>query len=372
MTVHDCSGLLFLSVPLCPSTGFAMSRLLLRSFCLALLAASMTLPAAAVDRVIRIGGGEDAGEVTAMDSNTVTLKSRTRGESSIPTNEIDYIDFDAAPPTLGAGRSAVDAGNLERAIDALGKAKTATPDNENVLKEIDYLLAVAALQEAGRDEAKRAAAIEQMQSASDGLRKHYRYYPALLKLAEAQAAAGQYPQAKATYKIAGDTPHKNIKLAADVGRGRAELAGNNTADAETLFRGVVAQAGDTPGEKSQKLAAQLGLARVQLSKQQYDEAIAALDAVIRDSTIDDAAVQAEAYLRQGDAYAAKGGAAKNAILAYLHVDVVPALAKESSIHAEALYRLSQMWPLVAKPDRASESAGRLQQLYPASEWATKL
>ena len=349
-----------------------MSRFLLRSLCLTSLAASMTLPAAAVDRVIRIGGGEDAGEVVEMDRDAIKLKSRTRGESSVPTNEIDYIDFDAAPPTLGAGRSAVDAGNLERAIEALGKAKSAAPDNRDVLREIDYLLAVAALQEAGRDKAKQDAAIKQMQEFTDGATKHYRYYPALLKLADAQAAAGRYTEAKLTYKNAANTPHETVRLAAEVGQGRAALADDKTGEAEQLFSGVVSRAGDSPGEKSQKLAAQLGLARVQIGKQKYDEAIAALDEVIRASTIDDAAVQAEAYLRQGDAYAAKGGAAKNAILAYLHVDVVPALAKESSLHAEALYRLSQMWPQVAKPERASESASRLQQLYPASEWATKL
>ena len=347
-----------------------MTRLLL----LPALFATLALPSAglAIDRVIKTDGSETAGEVTEVDRDTVTVKSRTSGEQTVPTNEIDYIDFDAAPPSLGAGRAALQAGNIERAIEAFEKAKAESPDNRDIKGEIDYLQASTAIAQADGDEATLGAAIDQLQAFTDSATKHYRYYPALLELAAAKADAKRFTEAKLTFKNAATAPYADIKLAAEVGQGNAALADGKSGEASGLFDGVIAAGGGSPAEQSQVLAAKLGKAKVSIANQNYDEAIATLDDVIRETGIDDTRTQAEAYLRQGDAYAAKGNAAKNAILAYLHVDVVPALAREGKLHAEALYRLKELWPTVAKPTRAAESAARLQQLYPNSEWAGKL
>ncbi|MEZ6067371.1 MAG: tetratricopeptide repeat protein [Planctomycetaceae bacterium] len=129
---------------------------------------------------------------------------------------------------------------------------------------------------------------------------------------------------------------------------------------------------DTPAEGSQRLQAMLGQARCLQARQDYDGAVKTLDTVINESTPSDSRLQAEAYLRQGDCYLAMNANPKEAIMAYLHVDVIPAMSRESDLHAEALYQLSQLWKQVNQPDRAREAAEALQAEYGSSQWAKKL
>jgi hypothetical protein len=94
-----------------------------------------------------------------------------------------------------------------------------------------------------------------------------------------------------------------------------------------------------------------------------------LEEVIRDIPADATPLQAEAYLRQGDSLRATGKN-KPALYAYLHVDLL--FPGEEEFHAEALYRLSQLWSTVGHADRAAEDSARLQDRYPNSEWAKQV
>ena len=61
-----------------------------------------------------------------------------------------------------------------------------------------------------------------------------------------------------------------------------------------------------------------------------------------------------------------------ALVAYLHVDVIPKLASESQYHAEALLNLATLWNAVSRPDRAGEARDLLMSQYPSSDAARKL
>ena len=346
---------------------------MVRSLCLAATIAAAALPQSvlAVDRVIKTDGSEEAGTLDGMTRDTVTLKSRTSGEQQIKTADISFIDFDAAPAAVAGGRAALQAGNVARAAEQFADAAKSAPDDNDVKREIEYLQA-AALAAQAADPTRRDAAIAALQEFTSGSTKHYRYYPALLMLGRMQSAAGQYAQAKATFGSAASAPYPEFTLAANVGQADAALADGKLEEARRLYDDVVGKAGPSAGQQSQKLAARLGQAKVLSQQKQYDQAITTLEEVVRESGAGDTRVQAEAFLRQGDAYAAQGNQVKAAILAYLRVDVVPALAKESELHAEALYRLKELWPAVAKPTRAAEAASRLQSLYPDSEWTKKI
>ena len=76
------------------------------------------------------------------------------------------------------------------------------------------------------------------------------------------------------------------------------------------------------------------------------------------------ALLAEAYIKKGDCYQALGES-KEALIAYLHVDVL--FPSEPGLHAEALYHLSNLWGKVQKPERGTEARAVLQQQYPDSE-----
>ncbi len=84
---------------------------------------------------------------------------------------------------------------------------------------------------------------------------------------------------------------------------------------------------------------------------------------------DDSRLQAEAYLRQGDCYRAQNKE-QDAVLAYLHVDVL--FSAEKSQHAEALFQLTKLFTKLAQPARASEHREKLEGEYPTSDWAKQI
>ena len=64
----------------------------------------------------------------------------------------------------------------------------------------------------------------------------------------------------------------------------------------------------------------------------------------------DAEVMAMAYNTLGAAYK-KAGKNKEALMAYLHVDVIDLYAKCADAHAEALSNLVDFWTALGHPDR---------------------
>lgn len=351
-----------------PIARSAMLRL--AAACLA-LSALLASPAAAVDRIVKRTGESVAGKIAEMGRDQVALDVTVGADQTVPANEIDYVEFDGQPPELRLARSAVEVGNIAQADEQLASSLQKAGDNRDLKLEIEFLQAQAAAAQAARDPQQAAGAIEKLRAFSTSGIKHYRYYPALRLLARTQVLAGKGFEARSTYQELAQSPFAEHKLAARVGEADAAMSDGEIDEAATLYDGVAGESAKQPGEVSQVLAAKLGQARVAVARKSYDQAIETLDGVIGETGPADTRVQAEAYVRRGDAFAAKGNAAKDAIMSYLHVDVVPALSKESELHAEALYRLKQMWPLVSENTRASQAADRLQSLYPNSEWAKK-
>jgi hypothetical protein len=113
----------------------------------------------------------------------------------------------------------------------------------------------------------------------------------------------------------------------------------------------------------------LGVATCHQRQNQFQEAAKELDLIIKEAPATDSKTMGEAYLRKGDNLLA-AGQKKDALLAYLHVDVL--FSGEKDLHAEALYHLSTLWNEVAQPGRAADARAKLTADYPNSDWAKKL
>jgi tetratricopeptide (TPR) repeat protein len=94
-----------------------------------------------------------------------------------------------------------------------------------------------------------------------------------------------------------------------------------------------------------------------------------LTEVVDKADPDDSAMLAEAYVLQGNCLQA-ANKPKEAVLAYLHVDVL--FPREAAAQAEALYNLAKLWKVVQYPDRALEAQAKLEGTHPNSEWTKKL
>ena len=328
----------------------------------------------AIDVVVRSDGERAGGKISAMTKTEVTVSKQVGGDTTIPVNEIDFIEWDGAPATMALGRSALVAGQLDSAQKQLEQAlaDSAGSDNEGMRGDLDYLLARVFAERATTDASQAAAATEKLKAFIAGNRDHYRVYDAQLALGDVGLAGGDYAAAVAAYTSAGTAPWKDVQMAAQIGQGRVLLAQDNVDGAKREFDAVASMPADTPAQKSRRLEGLLGQAGCLQKKEQYGEAIKILDQVIDESTAADSRLQAEAYVRQGDCYVGQGANPKDAIMAYLHVDVIPTLSKEADLHAEALFHLARLWRTAGQDERAREAADALRGQYPESEWAKKL
>ena len=83
--------------------------------------------------------------------------------------------------------------------------------------------------------------------------------------------------------------------------------------------------------------------------------------VIGQASPEEAELHAKAYNTLGFCQM-KAGETKEALFAYLHVDVLYNAISEE--HAEALSNLTTLWAAVGEPGRASEAEALLEERYP--------
>ena len=327
-----------------PFASFPMTRTWLTTAAVAL----MLWPATAfsIDTVTRRGAERPVGgTVKSMTKTEVVVFQKVGNkEETIPANEIVLVDWDAEPAEFGLGRGHVDAGNYTQAMEQLALA----------------------------DPTLTADAVAKLKGFLTAHRENFRFYEAQALLAEVALLAKDTATADASFNSLTQCPWLDTQLAGKNGLARVLLATNNVAGAKAAFDEVVATEVKSPAEVASRLQAMLGQARCLQLDGKLPEAITTLDQVIEQASTQETRILAEAYVRQGDCLVATGKNFQDAILAYLHVDVIPVLAQQNDLHAEALYQLSKLWGTVGKASRGAEASAKLEQLYPKSDWAKKL
>ncbi len=330
--------------------------------------------AVAVDTVTR-GSTEKraACEITEVTRTEVTVTPKVGSPTVVPANDVLRIEWDSEPAALKLARSKLAGGQYELAIQDFNQAQTEVAANKEQLRaEIAYGIAHATGKLALADPEKLGTAVELLTAFIDTHADHYRYFNALMLLGDVQLVQEDVAGAEATFTRISTAPWADYQMAANVALGRAALARDDVAGARAAFEKVSAATATGAAEKSRRFEAMLGLASVLHREEQYAQAAEILNEVILKSASTDTRLQAEAYVRQGDCFAAMGDRGKDAVMAYLHLDVIPSLAVETDLHAEALYHLAKLWPQLGQPARADTAAGKLQSLYPQSLWAKKV
>lgn len=332
------------------------------------------IQAGAIDTVTRKSTDKAAaGQITSVSKTQVVVTPRVGDAVTVPANDIADIDWEIAPPDVKLGRSQESSGQFDLAVKSYQKASTEfQAANANVRAEIEFLVARATARLAFGDPPQLPDAAAKLQAFAEKNRDHYRYFEAQQFLGDVALAQADTAAAEAAFEELLRSPWTDLQMAGNIGKGRILFSRDDVSGAKQAFDAVAAAAPKTPAESSRRLEALLGQAKCLQRLSQFAEAAQILDQVIRESAAGDDRLQAEAYLRQGDAYASLGDKTMAAIMAYLHVDVVPALAQQADFHAEALYHLAQLWPAAGHQDRGAEASARLVDSYPNSEWTKKL
>jgi tetratricopeptide (TPR) repeat protein len=311
-----------------------------------------------------------AGKIDSISKNGVVIKTGLRKDKAVtvPANDIARIDWDKTPPTLNAFLTAEAKGQYKDALEGYEKFLTDGKTSDNVKTDLRFFMARATAKMALGDPTKIAAAIGTLEAFRKANPDTYHYYELLTLLGDLQIAAKSFDDAGKTFSLLGRAPWKDVQLQARCAEARVFVGQNKPQQALPIYEDVLKQVTADPLMKPLKIQAGLGRASCLQQTSKNDEALGVLRDVISGATPTETELLAEAYTLQGDSYRALGRS-KDALLAYLHVDVM--FAKETKYHPKSLYYLSQLWAEVGKPVRAGTAKARLKAEYPNSEWAKK-
>jgi hypothetical protein len=350
------------------------SRSALASLIVATAAAACS-PVLAIDIVHRKSTEKTVGgEVTKNTRDGVTVTQQIgMKEEVVPAADINYIEWDAEPGAVKLARGSETTGALDEAVKQYQEAqKGAASSKEGVKADVQFGLARTMAKRALRTGEDLPGAMAAVKAFTNANRDNYRFYESQLLLGELSLAAGDFNAAELAYQSASGAASNDFQRAGKIGVARAILARGDVAKAKGLFAEVAAAPVASPSEESRRLDAILGQALCLQKDKDAAGARKLVEQVIEQAKPTDASIQAEAYLRQGDLLMEDGGNTKAAIIAYLHVDVIPEFAELRDLHAEALYQLAKLWPTVGEAERGADAANRLKTQYPQSAWNRKL
>ncbi len=334
-----------------------------------MILATMCVPGFAADIVIRKDSSVQlVGQITGISSEGITMEiGSKKAETKVPANEIARVRFDGEPALLNSARNKEEAGHLAEALDAYEEFLASAPAGARHLRtDLEFLIARTSARIALADPSLIAGAVQKLDAFRKAHPDSYRYYESLGHLMKLHMARKDYNAAKVILALMQNAPWPEYQSATRIDGAMVQLYTGDPAGALAAFDEVIAMPATTAAEKNRRFEAVLGKASGLQQLDRHQEALAALEALIREAPQEDAALLAEVYVRQGDSYLATGQN-KPALLAYLHVDVL--YESEAGFHAEALYRLVSLWGTLGQPARAADAAERLKSQYPNSKWA---
>jgi tetratricopeptide (TPR) repeat protein len=335
-------------------------------------AVAWAAPAWAIETVNRKRDKPLSGEVSGVSKTEVTIKVKTPKEDTIkvPANEIQSIAWTGDTPDAGVARSDENAGRYQKAIEGYQKAmQSSKATNAFAKADLEFGIARASAKLALGEPSKIDDAVGKLEDFRKKQSDNYRFYEAVSYLGQLYAAKNELIKAKLAFDVLAKAPWKESQMAARIASGRLLLKENKLDEAAAEYEAVVGTKPEGPVEESQWQEAVLGKSRILIAQKKYEDGLKLLEEVIKNAAADDSKVNAEAFLRKGDCLREKGDD-KDALLAYLHVDVL--FASEKPQHAEALFRLAQLWDRVGNKARGDEARDRLRSDYDYTEWAKQL
>jgi len=329
---------------------------------------AMAAPAAAFDtiktvsetvrgRVISISPAEVVVEVNAV-------------EQPVKANQIVTIFYDDEPQSLYTAKTNVINGAYENGLEQLERIDASGVNRPEIQADLAYYKAYCTAQLALGGSAKLQDAINAMAAFTGSYAAgSYHYLEAYEVLGNLYVAAGEYAEAEKAYARVAKAPFPDRKMRAGVAIGRARLAQGKLAEAQQAFEAVLAMEADDDLTRAQRLAATLGKARCVAESGNAEAAVKVVKDIIANADPENVDLHARAYNTLGAAHR-KAGNDKEALMAFLHVDLIYHNLPEA--HAEALANLNELWTKFHKTERAVRCRQLLQERYANSSWARAL
>jgi tetratricopeptide (TPR) repeat protein len=336
--------------------------------------ARRTLVTGALSLIVGLSSTLHADDITLIPGSTVKANgSRIRGtiqsesptevridSQTIPVDQIATISYTGQPPNLTLAESRESGGALGDAADLYQKAATEAAGKDLIVRNALFGRARILADLAQGDPARAGTAIDALENFIKSHGSSRQLGPALEALVRLYLQKGDFDKAGRSLGELAKIPWAADRAAVLQARVLARRGQFDQAIA-ALDRMLA----NTPKDSPKAREAQLAKAECLAGLKKFDEAEAAVSAVIKNAPAEDAEAQALAHNTLGDCLRA-AGRPKDALLAYLHTDVL--YAKDKEQHARALSQIAQLWRELRQDERAGEVLDRLKQEYPNSPW----
>jgi tetratricopeptide (TPR) repeat protein len=345
MSQSRTTGLLTLSLILAASAARADE---------VVLVPGATVKQAAGGRVRGTVQSETAAEVVVkLGATTVT----------VPAEQVASVRYDGQPASLALAESAENAGQLARAADQYKKAVSEASGKPLVERAARFKQAEVTADLALADPSRAAEAVALLDAFLRAFPDGRQAPAAREALARLQLQKGDYAAAEKTAAELARSPRSADRAALLRARVLARKGEHEQALTALNRLAASAPAGSNP---SLNREARLARAESLAALKRYSEAETEARAVIKALPAEDAPSQSAAYNTLGDCLRA-AGRPKDALLAYLHTDLL--YAKDKEQHPRALAQIARLWRELNQEPRADEALKRLQAEYPQSPWA---
>jgi tetratricopeptide (TPR) repeat protein len=285
---------------------------------------------------------------------------------SFEVKDIVKVTFGAEPDALRAAREKVLAGDYEAAQAQLAKIDMAKVTTEPVKQDIDFYQALCMAKLALGEQAEKPKAASLMFKFKKENPNSYHFFEAVQVLGDLSVALGRFDMASGFYGELAKAPWQEYQLKAVILESHSLMAAGKYPEALAKFEQVI-NSSLTVGEiTEQKMYATVGKAQCLAATGKADAGIKLLEEIIAGQDSSDGKLFGRTYNALGACYA-KAGKPKDAVLAYLHTDLL--FNSDADAHAESLYYLSKLWGDINQPDRGKRARDTLQNSYPTSRWA---
>ena len=305
----------------------------------------------------------------SRDSLRVSDKGQQR---DIPVNTIRKVVFGNEPNELKSARDRVRDGRYEAALEVLQKLDVSSVKRDLVKRDVAYFRAVLRARLAMSTSGNKKQAHDALFAFIQQNPQTHHYYEAAQVLGDLSMSREDYQKATVYYAAIAKAPWVDYQMRAQVLQARAQLAQGSIDAALATFEKVNTSGENPPAAIDQKLEASIGKAICLAEKGQPQDGLKLVETVISENDYGQKpAVFARAYNALGRCHRV-ADRPKEALLAYLHVHLLPKLrSADSDAHAESLYHLGKLWVQVNQPDRAVKATSLLKSRYAGSVWATK-
>ena len=306
-------------------------------------------------------GGRIRGQVQAETAAEVTVALGAT-TTTVPTDQIASVSYAGQPASLTLAESRESGGQLAEAADLYKKAAgeaAAKPLLANAarFKEADVTADLALA-----DPGKVAEAVRLLDAFLRANPNGRQTGSALESLARLQLQGGDFAKVDKTIADLAKLPTGNDRAAVL----RARLSARKGDHAKAIEE-LDKLAKSAPNGSALQRESRLARAQSLAGLKKFAEAEAEALAVIKALPPEDVPAQSAAYNTLGDCLRS-AGRPKDALLAYLHTDLL--YAKDKEQHPRALAEISRLWRELKRDDRADEVWQRLKQDYPKSPYLT--